>query len=575
MKINHTLKHSLLVSAALTPFFFSTPVFAASVPEAATSIANPSRVEDQFTTQTLAPDISQRVEVKDAILQKMPSNAADIKFTLTGLQIEGVGAYSEADLAPFYQDKIGETVSLADIYRISSAITNKYRNDGYILTQIIIPPQTIDGGIVHLKAVEGFVDKITVEGEGQESAQKLIRAYANNIHTQGALNVRDLEKFLLLINDLPGVDARSILSPSKTQAGASDLRIIIERDPYDALLSLDNYGSRYLGPVQVGAAGSLNSFFGQNERITTQIVVAPEIGTGYELAYGALGYMQPIWTHGTMLKLSASNTFTDPGYNLDEFNVSGRSQFMSIAVEHPFIRTRARNLYGHVSFDWRNVESKNDLEATRRDHLRVLRAGGRFEFLDTFLNAGINNLNLEISKGLNILGSSEEGDLRLSRTAGDPTFTKLNAGIQRIQRVTSGINVLMSVQGQWASSALLASEEFGIGGFNSGRGYDPSEIVGDDGIAGKLELQWNEPYKAPIFEDYQLYSFYDIGKVWNKDATTSAGKQDSIASAGFGLRADFANDIEAGAAVAFPLTRDVETQQDKDPRFYFSINRRF
>ncbi|MEZ5918476.1 MAG: hypothetical protein R3D66_00625 [Alphaproteobacteria bacterium] len=42
------------------------------------------------------------------------------------------------------------------------------------------------------------------------------------------------------------------------------------------------------------------------------------------------------------------------------------------------------------------------------------------------------------------------------------------------------------------------------------------------------------------------------------------------------IRADFAHDIEAGAAaVAFPLTRDVETRQDDDPRFYFNVSRRF
>ncbi|MEZ5918474.1 MAG: hypothetical protein R3D66_00615 [Alphaproteobacteria bacterium] len=49
-----------------------------------------------------------------------------------------------------------------------------------------------------------------------------------------------------------------------------------------------------------------------------------------------------------------------------------------MTAEHPFIRTRSRNLYGHVAFDWRDVESKNNLlEATRHDRIRALRAGGR------------------------------------------------------------------------------------------------------------------------------------------------------------------------------------------------------
>ncbi|MEZ5918475.1 MAG: ShlB/FhaC/HecB family hemolysin secretion/activation protein [Alphaproteobacteria bacterium] len=83
----------------------------------------------------------------------------------------------------------------------------------------------------------------------------------------------------------------------------------------------------------------------------------------------------------------------------------------------------------------------------------------------------------------------------------------------------------MAVRGQWASDALLASGGSGAGGVNYGRACDPSEIVGDEGVAGKVEVQWNEPRKFDMFEDYQLYGFYDIGKVWNQDATTSTNKK--------------------------------------------------
>lgn len=575
MKKSLALKRHVLATSAILPVFFGTHAFAASVPDAATSTAGAGRVQEQFLDEAISPALSPRVEVKDIILQQLPPNAENIKFTLNSLEIEGLGVYGENDIAPLYQNKLGTTVSLADIYAVATALTNKYRNEGYILTQVIVPPQTIESGTVRLKVVEGFVDNVTVEGSDDESAMRLIRAYADNIRSDNALNVKQLEKFLLLINDLPGIEARSILSPSKTRAGASDLRVIVERDPYDAILSLDNHGSRYLGPVQLGAAGSLNSFLGQNERITGKLVLAPELGESYELAYGSLSYMQPVNAYGTTAEFFASHTDTEPGYNLDDFDVEGRSQYFRVTAEHPFIRTRSHNLYGHVAFDWRDVESKNNLEATRHDRIRALRAGGRYEFLDTLLGAGLNSLELEASKGINIFGASDEGDANLSRATGDPEFFKLNAEAQRLQRITSEVNLLMAVRGQWASDALLASEEFGVGGVNYGRAYDPSEIVGDDGVAGKVEIQWNEPRKFNMFEDYQLYGFYDIGKVWNQDATTSTGKKNSLASTGVGIRADFANDIEAGAAIAFPLTRDVETQQDDDPRFYFSVNRRF
>ena len=130
-----------------------------------------------------------------------------------------------------------------------------------------------------------------------------------------------------------------------------------------------------------------------------------------------------------------------------------------------------------------------------------------------------------------------------------------------MQRVTRDLNVLLAARGQLSANPLLASEEFGVGGIAFGRAFDPSEIIGDDGFAGKVEFQWNHPYEWNLVEDYQLYSFFDAGRIFNQDATTSSLKTDTITSAGVGLRADFPDNIQAGVAVAFPLNRDVETQR--------------
>ncbi|MCB9982853.1 MAG: ShlB/FhaC/HecB family hemolysin secretion/activation protein [Rhodospirillales bacterium] len=533
--------------------------------------ASAGRVQEQMLGEGMLSRPGPKIEVRDLVLQNMPANADKIRFNLSQIEFEGVGVYNEADIRHLYADKLGTSVTLADIYAIATAMTNKYRNDGYILTQVIVPPQTIDGGRVKLRAVEGFVDKITVSGNDQESALKTVRDYARRIQNNGALNVEDLEKFLLLINTLPGVEARSILSPSKTTTGASDLRIIVERDPYDAFLGIDNFGSRYLGPLQLTAAGAINSYFGNNERISGQVVVAPD---SREMVFVSLGYDQPIGTYGTQIKTQYSHSNTRPGFDLDQFDVRGKSDFLGVQVEHPFIRTREHSLYGNVGIDFRDVQSQNDLEPTREDRIRTLRIGGRYEFLDNLLTAGINALSLQFSQGLNILGASSEGDVRLSRPAADPTFFKVNAEAQRLQRVTSSVNLLVAGRAQMSNDALLASEEFGVGGINSGRGYDPSEIVGDDGVSGTVEVQWNEPAPWSFVQDYQLFGFYDIGKVWNDDATIS-DDDESLASAGFGIRADFMEQTKAALSVAFPLTRDVQTQRDDDPKVYFSLNRSF
>lgn len=579
MKRIDTGKRIFLTVCAFMAAVSTGEAFAAQLPtaaeEAARSTASPSRIQEQLEDRTIVPDVSPSVEVKDVILQQAPPGAENITLNLQSIQLDGVTVYNENQLSKVYGSKLGTTVTLADVYAISSALTNKYRNDGYILTQVIVPPQTIEGGNVRLQVVEGYVDNVSVEGQGTEMELGLIRRYASRIATGQAVNTKDLEKYLLLINDLPGVEARSILSPSRTKTGAADLRIIATRDPFDALLAVDNYGSRYLGPVQLSAAGSLNSFFGMNERLTLQTVVAPDYHQWNELAYIAATYEQPIWSYGTVLSLTASHTDTEPGYTLDQFDVRGQSQYYNVKVDHPIIRTRAQNWSVYGLFDWRDVKSRNNLELSRRDHIRAVRVGTDYELLDTFLGVGINSINLEVAKGLNVFGASDEGDVRMTRAMGDPSFFKVNLEAQRLQRVISNVNLLVAAKGQWSSDALLSSEEFGVGGINYGRGFDPSEIIGDDGVAGKVEIQWNEPHKLDFLYDYQLFGFYDAGRIWNEDPTTPSQKTDTVTSAGFGIRADLFDDVKTGLAIAFPLNRDVETQGDDDPKLYFNLNKTF
>ncbi len=548
-----------------------------------TGIADPGRAGERLQDEVVMPQVTPDIDVKQMQLVNAPAGADKIVFKFGGLSIKGNTVYSEAELAPLYSGKIGETVSLADVYAIANQLTLKYRNDGYILTQVVVPPQTIESGIAKLQVVEGFIDKIVVQpGEGEgDYAIANIKEYAAQISKGGPANVKKLERELLIINDLPGVKARSILSPSKATPGAADLLIIVERKPYDALVSVDNYGSRYLGPTQLTGAATLNSILGLNEAITAQVVTAPiMLWDDNELTYGSLGYEMPVGPWGTKISGLISITNTEPGFDLRDFDVHGRSELIQLKATHPFIRARSENLIGRLLFDARDVKSKNNIEVARIDHIRALRAGARYEFLDQLLGVGFNVVDLEISKGLDILNSSEEGDINMTRALADPQATKAELQLQRLQRITESVNLLIEGRGQLASNALLSSEEFGIGGISNGRGYDPSEIVGDDGVSGRLELQWKNPGNLQVntnnlVEKYQLFGFYDIGKVWNTDATTSEDKQNSLASVGAGVRVGFQQGFSGGLAVAFPLTREVQTRDGHSPKVYFNLNKEF
>ncbi len=572
----------LLRGAALATVMIvtGTAAYAQAVPDAQVGIASPGRVQQQMPQAILEQPAISPVEVRQAAPEGAPAGSENIKFTLQSVQLDGVTVYTEKQLAALYADRIGQTVSLADIYGIAARMTMKFRNDGYILTQVIIPPQTIESGTVRLQVVEGYIDGVNVNLENgapkeSEAAMAQIRSYAARITNGRALNVKDLERYMLLINDLPGVSARGVLSPSTSQTGAADLNILVLRDPFEAVAGIDNYGTRFLGPLQLSGAASGNSLFGYNERLTGQVVVAPDKGRPLELAYFAGGYVQPLGDSGLKLNINTSYTDTEPGHTLDEFDVKGKSTFLGIGVSYPVIRSRATSLYTSLGMDMRNVDTRNNVEDTRHDRIRAVRGNARLEHLDTLFGAGLNVVDVEIAQGLDMLGASGKESLDKSRPDGDPTFTKLNIELQRLQRLTNQFNLLVAVRGQLSNNALMSSEEFGVGGMGYGRGFDPSEIIGDEGFAAKVEVQWNIPGEFGPTHHNQFFTFLDGGRVFNDDAISNDQITDTATSVGFGIRSKVLDYTSVDFTVAKPLNRDVQAMEDNDPRFFLSVTQRF
>lgn len=548
--------------------------FAQDIPGA----ADAGRVRGNLETGLPQAGEADALKIDRSAMFAAPEGAENIRFVLKEVVVEGASVYTQNQLGKLYAARINKSVSLADIYALAATLTAKYRNDGYILTQVVVPPQTIDNGVVHLRVVEGSIDQIRIEGtEILGSGGDVIRGYADRLKEGGILNNSNLERALLLINDLPGVTARSVLSPSATKTGMSDLTIIVERDPFEGVAGLNNYGSRFLGMWQATTSLYANSLLGYNEQFSVDLAYSPSNqGLDPELTYGQMKGEVPVNSLGTTFAVHYGVTNTVPGHTLDVLDVKGFSRFGGLELKHPFVRTRDVNLSATAGLDVRSTKTKSNIPTETTDDLTMLRMAGHLSFVDTLFSAAVTNVDLGLHKGVGWFGASDKGDPDLSRPDADPEAVKVTLDANRLERLYGAFSLQMGVSGQLSSAPLLSSEEFGVGGANSiGRGYDPSELVGDDGLSGSLELQWTNVAPAPYIDSYTVYGFYDIGKVWNDDATSPSLREQSLASAGVGVRTTIATNAKADLMVAVPLTRDVAAENDDDPRLYANFSYRF
>jgi hemolysin activation/secretion protein len=533
------------------------------------SSAEPGRTEKQIAPLAPPHKADGAGTVTSKGVAAAPAGAENVKLTLSSVNIEGMTAYTESQVRPLYANMLGQTVTLVDVYGIAATLTAKYRNDGYILTQVVVPPQTIEGGRVKLRVVEGFAAEVHLEGEtnGKLSA---LQPYVDKIRAAHPFNSKVLERYLLLINDLPGISAKSVLSPSKTP-GATDIAIVVSRKPYDVFGQIDNRGTRFMGPLQVTIGTRLNNPFGTYEGINLQYATAP---FEHGMQFGSVSVTEPLDHEGTTLNAGASYTYSHPGFTLSSFDVIGSSYANNIGVSHPFIRSRNENLTGNARFDF--LDSRRTDNATGfpvEDILSVLRLNGQYQAIDRF--AGANTLSAELSHGFDAMGSTGGGNLHTTRPGAENKFYKATAEVSRLQRLTDHFDFFITTTGQLSSDRLYSSEQFGLGGAAYGSAYDPSEITGDDGIAARTELRLNDPFQAPYVMSTQYYGFYDIGKVWDPGNTVASARQQSLASAGLGLRLSINQNVSGSFEAAQPLTHNVATENARHMRFFGALTAKF
>ena len=530
--------------------------------------AAPHRFERRFDKR-VSPK-SSVVPIKPKSMAPIfPEDLKEVKFVLKQLFIQGKSIYDKRALKPLYKSYLKKELTLKNIYEIAQRITNKYRNDGYLLSKAIVPPQKIKDGVVHLRIIEGYIDKIKIQGPVR-GPRKLINKYKKNILKSRPLRVSDLERYLLLIDDLPGVTAKSILTPSEDKPSATTMTLILADKAFVGHIGADNRGSKFNGPYQFLGGVTVNSLLGENSRAGLQGVLTSQTE---ELLFLNAFYDLPINQEGTRLFFSSSVSESEPGSTLKQFDINGDSTSITLRLTHPFLRSRGKNLTGHLGFSGRNSTTKILGSLDSEDRLRVMNMGVSYDYADEY--KGVNLIRLNLSKGLNIFDTTESGSSNLSRSQGKSNFTKLTGNLMRIQNLSPSWNLLGAASWQYSFDKLLASEEFGVGGSQYGRAYDSSEITGDHGIAFKVELQKAFRPAWDYLSDFQLYSFLDYGSVWNKVKTSTGAKRQDLTSIGLGMRFNITDSISGYLEMNQPISDNVAAEGNKDPRLFFSLSNRF
>lgn len=546
---------------------YVTPVLAQQVPDS----ISPGQIERQFEPIPI-PRQNGGPIVPGQRQLVAPEGAVDIQFVLNDLVLEGVTVFHEAEIRSVFAPLIGKEITLLDLYRIANEVTTLYRNRGYILSQAIVPEQEVgDDGVVTIRVIEGYIDGLEINDADPKTKDK-IEIYGNKILRSRPLHTKSLERYMLLMNDLGGVSAKATLAPSDAELGAAKLGIRVQRDDFDAYINPNNRSSDFYGPEQITA--NLSSHNIGNSLGTSSLFGASTLNQ--ELNFLSLSHLHHFGGEGLTVSFDLSSSESEPGGALKELEIEQETFNAGLTVRYPIIRSRFKNLTMHGAFSIHDSESErlevddtgfNLVRAETEDNVRSIRAGLTYEIFDQV--GGINQIIAEASKGLDAFGATEVGTTA-SRPFGIPDYLKFNFSAARIQSLNTSWSLLVAATAQISNDNLLSSEQFSVGGPIFGRGFDQSEILGDSGYAGQLELRYASNSNLSWLNEHMTYVFVDGGEI-KRETPGDFEKDESLSSAGLGIRFRAKGNIRGYFELANPISHVVASQGNKDPRVFISI----
>jgi hemolysin activation/secretion protein len=534
---------------------------------------NQIHLEEQKIEKNYVQSVPQDIESEKSQLNK--NKKKDViqgnltynpKFKLNKIIFVGNTKISDKKLQKLADDIIGKEVYLDNVIDLTVKISRYYQSHGYLTSYAYLSPQEIKDGNVIINIKESKISKKEAIGNKWERQWYFqnVALSAPGLQKDKVFNARDLQGAMKDINRSGYMKGSAELTKDKDDNTVIKLHVA-DRFPLKFNFAWDDYGRNYTGRQRATGIIGLDNVTGFGDKIYGGAILSS--GTSGAVA----GYQIPIDNKGTTLAFDYSFSHMNLGGPYQNLNIAGNASDYAIRLTHPLINTATKELAASISVDAVNSSSKSYAMNSEFSNysLRVLRSG-LYGMFDDIHGRTIANMGVDI--GTNGLGASDN-----IHHGPQSVFYKIVAGLTRVQKLPKNCLGIARINGQYSPQSLYSSEQMYLGGVYSVRGYQPSELLGDYGVAGSFEirtpvpgLQKVLPEKVKSWSDkVKLAAFYDWGYVQEHNNLYGYPTH-FISSVGVGTYLYLTEAIYLQMGIGIPV--GPKNYDEGHGRLYFSIN---
>ena len=431
------------------------------------------------------------------------------------LNFPGTIADLRAKLDPIY---LNQPLTMDKIRQIRKAIIEYYQSYNRGLVLVVAPEQYITDDTIQLVVVESKAGKISVEGNkwfSDKTLQNHLRLEeANYIDTQ--VIVRDLD----WINRNPFRQADVVMRPGAME-GTTDVEFwVYDRFPVRFYAGADNTGFETTGTGRLFTGFNWGNAFGLEQLLSFQYTTSSDFGRYY--AYTGNWAIPLPWRH--IWSFFGGYSRVRPKMPFIGVENSGTNSQVSTRYTIPI--PRKRTLLQEVAFGIDYKRADNNLlfgDLVIFGSTAVI-TQAVFEYialqkLDSWRWSF--DFNLYWSPG-DLFGHQSDKDYQSLRPFAESNYVYGNYTFLPVVFLPNDWSLVFKNSMQLSNRNLLSSETFGLGGYNTVRGYDQRDVNTDNGLLLSGEIVTPTmplfTYRKPdgVLEDeLQFLWFLDYGLGWN------------------------------------------------------------
>jgi hemolysin activation/secretion protein len=459
---------------------------------------------------------------------------------VTGVEVRDIPLIGGADFAAALNHYLGQPAKLGTLKAIQRDVIVYCRSHDRPLVDVIVPNQEVNptNGVIQIVLVEGRIGKVTVQNEGRkwftdESISRSVRLQPGDPIS---------EKKLLADIDWINRNPFREVTPSFRQGeqpGLSDMQLDVrDRIPIRVFAGYEDSGTEATGRDRLLAGFNWGDAFLLGHQLNYQYSTDAEFDT---LKAHSVSYIAPLpWRH----TLSVYGTYVDINSPLDtNFNSTAINYQAALryAVPLPILKDYQHEAF--VGLDFKHNETDLLFGGTSVDPTET-------EVLQLVVgyNGSMKDSWGQTSAGLQ--GFFSPGDITDQNT--DSAFDTQHKGaeanyyygrltVERVTRLPWNMSWIVRGGGQLANGNLIPSEQLGVGGYNTVRGYDEREANGDQGFVVSTEFRspaftvLGRNSKWKVQDQLQFLAFMDYGQTRNVNPDP-AEVTEKLWSVGGGLR---------------------------------------